>query len=310
MGPILARCGGHGTRGIARFRVSYGPPVTEPARWGLRRRLLNLLDRLRLARPAVRAYELMLATRSERNGSQGPEPGGLPLPPARLRVQAGPAHADAEFFLRSGQEHSDLIRALLAEHGSSVQDLDALLDWGCGCGRVLRHWSGLSHTGVYGCDINPKMVEWCAAELGFADVRLTGLEPPLPYPDSSFDLVYAFSVLTHLPEDLQHAWMRECFRVLKPEGQLLISTMGEHYVSLERLSESERRSFESGDVVVLYDRSAGTSLCSAYHPHEYVRDTLASEFDVLAFLPASDGGRHDLHLLRKPARIRVSAEHS
>jgi SAM-dependent methyltransferase len=145
------------------------------------------------------------------------------------------------------------------------------------------------------------MVDWCAANLGFAVVVLNELTPPLPYPDSSFDLVYALSVITHLPEDLQHAWVGECFRVLKHEGYLLFSTLGEYYLSLKRLTEQERQSFLSGNLVVLYEESAGTSLCSAYHPPEYVREKLAADFETVSFHPAAEDGRHDIYLLRKPA---------
>ena len=284
--------------------------MTEPAHWGLRRRLLNGLDSLRLARPAVRAYELVLAARSALSPGRTEDAGGLPLPPASLRAQVGPRHADADFFLRSGEQHSHLVKHVLRENGSSIEEMDTILDWGCGCGRVMRHWAGLPRTSVFGCDINPKMIDWCEANLGFADVRVTGLEPPLPYADSSFDLVYAFSVFTHLTEALQHSWIRESLRVLKPQGYLLMSTMGEHYLSLQRLSESERQTFLNGDLVVLYERSAGTSLCSAYHPPEYVRRELAADFETVAFHPAVDGGRHDIHLLRKPERVRAAADHA
>jgi SAM-dependent methyltransferase len=130
---------------------------------------------------------------------------------------------------------------------------------------------------------------------------VTELEPPLPYEDGSFGLIYAFSVFTHLTEALQHAWMRECARVLRPGGLLLISTMGEYYLSRGRLSPSEQDAFRSGNVVVLYDGSPGTSLCSAYHPPVYVHKRLAREFDVVDFSPTAEGGPHDLHLLRKPA---------
>jgi SAM-dependent methyltransferase len=275
--------------------------MTEPALWGLRRSLLDLTDKLHLARPAVRAYELALAAKSEVVARGRQDGGGLPLPPARLRAQAGPRHADAGFFLRSGEHHAELIRDLLREEGSPIEELDAILDWGCGCGRILRHWSRLPQTRISGCDINPKMVDWCAANLGFAEVVLNELTPPLPYPDSSFDLVYALSVITHLPEDLQHAWVGECFRVLKPEGYLLFSTLGEYYLSLKRLTEQERQSFLSGNLVVLYEESAGTSLCSAYHPPEYVREKLAADFETVSFHPAAEDGRHDIYLLRKPA---------
>jgi SAM-dependent methyltransferase len=275
--------------------------VTEPALWGLRRTALDQLDKLHLARPAVRLYELALAAKSElvTRRLRGAEE--FPLPPARLRAQIGPRQADAGLFLASGRRHADLIRELVAAGGSSVEDFNAMLDWGCGCGRIIRHWAHLPKTRVYGCDINPKLVAWCNEHLPFADVRVNDVAPPLPYPDSTFDLVYALSVLTHLPEDLQHAWVRECFRILKPGGNLLTSTMGEYYLSLKRLSDEERRSFEQGNVVVLYEGAPGTSLCSAYHPPEYVREKLAVDFDLVEFRPAVVDGRHDIHLFRKPA---------
>ena len=137
-----------------------------------------------LARPAVRLYELVLAARSHASAKRLQEEGGLPLPPARLRAQAGPRHADAEYFLRSGEHHAQLVRDLLQENGTSVEELEALLDWGCGCGRILRHWAGLPNTRVMGCDVNPKMVAWCNANLDFAEVARTEMSPPLPYADS------------------------------------------------------------------------------------------------------------------------------
>jgi SAM-dependent methyltransferase len=273
--------------------------VIEPATWGLRRRALDLLHGLHVARPAVRLYELGLAARSAGTTRRAHADGDLPLPPARLRVQAGPRHADAAFFLQSGRRHAELLRDVIGEAGTPIEDVAALLDWGCGCGRVLRHWRDLTRTEVQGCDINPRMVEWCDANLPFASVRLTEVDPPLPYEDGSFDLVYAFSVMTHLPEELQHAWMDECRRLLRPGGYLLFSTLGEHYLSLDRLSESERAMFESGGLVVLYEDAPGTSLCSAYHPEAYVRAQLAGGFDVRTFLPAADDGRHDVYLLQK-----------
>jgi SAM-dependent methyltransferase len=286
----------------------YRPPMAEPARWGLRRRLLDAMDGLHLARPAVRLYELALAARAGIGAAdRASDSDGLPLPPARLRAQIGPLHADPEFFLRSGRSHADLIRNLLREQGSSIDEVGALLDWGCGCGRVLRHWRDLRATGVFGCDIDGRMVDWCRKSLPFAEVAVTGLTPPLPYPDSTFGLVYAFSVFTHLAEDLQHAWMRECLRVLAPEGYLLVSTLGQYYASLDRLTEAEREAFSAGEVVVLYERAAGTSLCSAYHPPEYVHRRLAADFQLVAFRPAGDDGGHDIHLLRRPAPVAAGS---
>jgi SAM-dependent methyltransferase len=258
------------------------------------------MDKVHLARPVTQAYELALAA-TRGAATRGTQTDGLPLPPALLRAQIGPSHADARVFLESGRIQAGLIRELLAENGTSVEDLDAILDWGCGCGRVLRHWSGLGTTRVLGCDINPKMIAWCRDNLPFAETAVTSLTPPLPYADSSLDLMYAFSVFTHLAEHLQHDWMCECERVLKPGGFLLMSTMGEYYLSRQRLSVREQEAFRRGELVVLYERSAGTSLCSAYHPPAYVHENLAKNFELTAFRPSAEGGPHDIHFLRKPA---------
>jgi SAM-dependent methyltransferase len=273
--------------------------VSEPATWGVRRTLLDLTDKFHLARPLVRTYELALAARSNLRRADPDAVDGVPVPPARLRTQIGPLHADATFFLRSGRSQADLVRDLLREDGTAIEDLDAILDFGCGCGRVLRHWAGLERTSVFGCDIDSRMIDWCAANLRFADVTVNELAPPLPHDDATFDLLYAFSVFTHLSEELQVAWIDESRRVLRPGGYLLISTLGEYYVSRKRLSEAERASFSRGELVVLYERSAGTSLCSAYHPPEYVREKLARGLDVVSFRPAVAGGGHDVHLLRR-----------
>ena len=127
------------------------------------------------------------------------------------------------------------------------------------------------------------------------------LEPPLPYGDDSFGLAYLFSVFTHLPEPLQHAWVREFRRVLRPGGYLLFSTLGDYYAGLDRLTPEERRRFDDGHLVVLFEDHAGESFCSAYHPRRYVEETLADGFDHVAFRPGTDAENHDMHLLRKSA---------
>src|SRR5262245_56619780 len=160
------------------------------------------MDRLHIAKPAVAAYEAALAAKSPLRGGDLQSADGLPLPPARMRAQVGPLHADARFFLESGRHNADLVRDLVP-----FVQVDALLDWGCGCGRVLRHWSTLEGTAVHGCDINPKMVDWCEGNLPFAAVVVNELSPPLPYTDGTFGLVYAFSVMTHLSEELQREWV-------------------------------------------------------------------------------------------------------
>jgi len=220
------------------------------------------------------------------------------VPPAHLRVRISPTQADADVFLVSGARHASLIRELLHECGTDPTSASPILDFGCGCGRVARHWSGVA-VELHGCDVNRRLVDWCRRNLPFGTFDVNELSPPLPYRDGSFGLAYAFSVFTHLPEHLQGEWMQEFQRVVRPGGYLLISTLGEYYVGLDRLNEHERRKFERGALVVLFQDHIGENVCSAYHPQAYVETTLSAGFEYAAYRKGSELENHDIHLLRK-----------
>ncbi len=201
--------------------------------------------------------------------------------------------ADADWFLRSGLAAYDAI-------GSKVPraEVESVLDFGCGCGRVARWWRDFDGT-FTGTDLSTPAVEWCRQHLPFGRFEPNALGPPLPFDDESFDLVYALSVFTHLTEDLQIAWRDELRRVLRPGGRLLFTTHGRSY--MQRLDPDERARFDAGELVVRWAEVVGTNLCSAYHPERYLRDTLAIGF---AFVELdAEGARGnptpDLVLLRK-----------
>ena len=260
--------------------------------------VLQLLRRAGLLRPAYRAYETLAALRAI--GRQAPAAeDGLPVPPPRLIVRVA-GTADVGWFLESGRLAAETLQDALAPQGRRVEELGALLDFGCGCGRVIRHWAGLDRTAVYGADANEHAIAWCRANLPFARFASNGLAPPLDHGDESFDLVYALSVFTHLPEDLQHAWVHELARLLRPGGFLILTTHGEAYRG--RLAQAERTAFDAGRLVVRWPEGAGTNLCSAFHPPLYVKERLAPDLDVAEFVPeGAKGNPHqDLFLLRKP----------
>jgi len=63
---------------------------------------------------------------------------GLPLPEPEL-VCAISGHFDVEEYYESGRRHAARIRQVLAANGVALDRLRSLLDFGCGCGRVVRH---------------------------------------------------------------------------------------------------------------------------------------------------------------------------
>jgi SAM-dependent methyltransferase len=227
-----------------------------------------------------------------------PDHDGSPLPGLIRRVSAA-GTADVDWFLKSGRLGSQNIVACLRDQGRSIAEIAAILDFGCGCGRVIRHWRDLVGTRVCGTDANGWSIRWCRRNLRFAHFEKNRLTPPLAYEAAPFDLVYALSVFSHMPEELCLAWRDELRRVLKPGGYLLITTHGESY--LDTLTPAQRATFSSGRLVVRSDEAPGTNLCGAYHPVSYVRQELGVGFEHVVHIPEGAGGNphQDVHLLRK-----------
>ena len=152
-------------------------------------------------------------------------PDGLPLPPASLRIRVV-GTTDVAWFLERGCIRERAIREALLRAGAPLDSDQAILDFGCGCGCVLRRWRGLDAQ-VSGTDLSRPAIKWCQAHLPFVGVGVNGLEPPLNYGDASFDLIYAISVFTHLPIEKQFVWRDELRRVLRPAGHLLLTLHGD-----------------------------------------------------------------------------------
>lgn len=239
-----------------------------------RSRIASGLDRARLLAPAERLRDRWLARRGEPGPAVGPD--GLPLPPPRLRQLVSGRSADAEYFIRIGEAMAASIRAAAAEADSPVEEMQAILDFGCGSGRVARQWADLQGPQIHGCDYNEEPVRWCAANLPFLRVARNDLEPPAPYEAESFDLIYALSVLSHLSEPLQERWVAEYRRLLRPGGLLVVSVLGEQ--ATHRLTAEERERFGRGELVVERPRMEGRNSCTAYHPRRYVTDSLLAGF--------------------------------
>ena len=261
--------------------------------------LLRLLGRTHLLAPTYRTYERVRAARAPHAPEQAAAD-GLPVPPPHLIVRVA-GTPDAAWFLESGRLAAQSIRDVLTRAGTGIEAMDSILDFGCGCGRVVRHWAGLD-AGISGSDLSGGAIDWCRENLPFARFETNGLSPPLAFDDGSFDLAYALSVLTHLPEAIQHEWMGELRRVVRGGGLLLVTTHGERY--LERLDSDEQQRFRAGELVVRWGEVPGSNLCTTFHPPSWVRAHLLPDgFEEVAFVPEGAAGNphQDVFLLRRSA---------
>jgi SAM-dependent methyltransferase len=233
------------------------------------------------------------------------EAGGYPVPSAKLRILVS-GTADPEFFLDTGRRQAELFRELYERHGGSMDDASAILDFGCGCGRLARWWANVSGPAIHGCDPNPDLIGWMEANLPFVRATLSANDPPLPYADDTFDFVYALSIFTHLPELQAMPWMAELRRITKPGGMILFTTAGEAY--RERLTDRDVARYDRGEEIAQFDSASGTNLCIVYHPPSYVRGRMLDGLELVEELLASEAERPpELQLLQDCYLVRAHA---
>jgi SAM-dependent methyltransferase len=140
-------------------------------------------------------------------------------------------------FERTGQEYLRYFTEL-----GGLEPHHDVLDVGCGIGRMaiplLSYLQGGSYAGF---DVGKEMIRWCKKristrredfEFTWAPVynrkynpfgSVAGAEYRFPYPDASFDFVFATSLFTHLTlSDAAH-YLAEIKRVLRPGGRCLLT---------------------------------------------------------------------------------------
>lgn len=137
-----------------------------------------------------------------------------PLPPTGNRE--GYYGEDHFKFWASGLRERNTLLGHASKLGVEVK---SYLDFGCATGRVVRHFACLGEMErVCGVDINRRHIEWINK---FVPQKIEAAQttsiPSLPFADSTFDLVTAFSVFTHI-EAFETAWLLVIQRVLKPGG--------------------------------------------------------------------------------------------
>ena len=135
---------------------------------------------------------------------------GIPLPPPKL-VNMVIGTRELAWYQLGGLFMHQAIVTFLQRNGISIESSPTILEFGCGCGRILRWWRGLSdRCEIWGCDYNPKLVAWCRTHLSsVARFKVNGPDPPLDFPDEKFAFIYSYSVFTHFSADRQKPWMQE-----------------------------------------------------------------------------------------------------
>jgi len=98
-----------------------------------------------------------------------------------------------------------------------------ILDVACGTGYGSDLLAGHAANRVVGGDASPGALSFATDRFRRENLSFLKLDASrLPFPPSTFDAVVSFETLEHMPDPGQ--FLRECARVLRPNGVLLCST--------------------------------------------------------------------------------------
>jgi SAM-dependent methyltransferase len=207
--------------------------------------------------------------------------------------------------LAQGFEIYELFKRLYERHANPLTSESRVLDFGCGWGRVIRFFlKEVAPDNLVGIDIDQRMLgasretnRWC---------RFQHCEPfpPTEFEPDSFDLVYAFSVFSHLSEEAHQRWLEEFERLLRPDGVLILTTFPREFLS--RCSDGSSYvgdgSLSLEQWFSVYDRGeyCYRKLKGVHHPHfgdafipeRYVRRHWTKQFIAQDYVAAPDLGQN------------------
>jgi ubiquinone/menaquinone biosynthesis C-methylase UbiE len=125
---------------------------------------------------------------------------------------------------------------------------ERVLDLGCGAGDLA---ADLAHAGaqVTAADVAQAALDRASRRHPELELRLVGIDEPLPFDDGSFDAVWSSEVIEHVADTAR--WLSEVRRVLAPRGRVLLTTPNHGRLRL-LTGGIERYSEPLGDHLHLY----------------------------------------------------------
>ncbi len=173
--------------------------------------------------------------------------------------------------------------ALLRHHG--LADGMAVYDLGCGCGRTAQALQRSGWRGSYtGADIVAGLVSELKRKCpGYSAV--VQREPSVVAADHSLDMLFHWSVFTHITLEECYPYLEDSFRALKPGAQLIFSflelTDPNHY----------RAIFENR--IARMRRKRPLKLIDTFLHRDWIAQWAENiGFEQVAFTDGSDASRH------------------
>lgn len=226
----------------------------------------------------------------------------ISIPPKHLQIRASGAYYP-DFFNLGKIILSEINELLISTH-TSIEKCNKILDFGCGCGRMLFPLSKLVDPAkIFGTDIDNEAIKWLSQKANiFGGLNTNTHNPPFNYKEATFDLIYSVSVFTHLPENMQFEWLKELSRITVSGGYVILSIHGNsHAKKLPKEIQSilKEKGFYYPNSNIGTTKGLPSFYQTSYHTKEYVINKWSKYFDVISYQEDGIGKSHDVVLLKK-----------
>jgi 2-polyprenyl-3-methyl-5-hydroxy-6-metoxy-1,4-benzoquinol methylase len=152
-----------------------------------------------------------------------------------------------EDFIDQGDGHV----AVLRHHGLS--DGMSIYDLGCGCGRTAQALQRSGWKGQYtGADVVGELIEELNLHCPEYMTHIN-LNPTILAKDESLDMVFHWSVFTHLFPGESYLYTLDTFRALKPGGKMVFSFLELEDPGHNRVWDNNLQHLRDGNVTVQLD---------------------------------------------------------
>lgn len=211
---------------------------------------------------------------------------GLPPLEIQMRLNGQPAKATEwrtrKFYL--------LLKEVTERYGKGVAQGTRILDFGVGWGRLLRYFlKDTELKNLVGIDVAKTLLPIWRKNFPGARLHLINTAPPLLLdPPSSFDLVYAHSVFSHLPGELADLWVTELASHMLPGGIFVMTTFSGYNISSRHIRGSDlkashiREKYENGELLFIMPQSKDFGV--AYMPKAYIETHWSEHFELKSFI--------------------------
>jgi SAM-dependent methyltransferase len=211
------------------------------------------------------------------------------------------------------------LKRIYEKHRGDLSKCESILDFGCGWGRVIRFFLRDVGPGrLWGVDPWKEFIEVAKQTNRWCHFETIAPLPPTSFSEAAFDLIYSYSVFSHLSEDVHKTWLAESRRILKPGGLFIATTLGRDHIEwiselrkqpLAQESDPERRAVIRDTASLFTDHEqalreydhgrfcysayadykiAGMPWGDACIPKEYVMERWSEHFNVLEYIADRD----------------------